>query len=71
MLTLYIRNRSHLAPISDYEYVVMVNAEQIAGGIICGHRREDGWARLVRDIAELHGARGTGKQTGTYPAKGE
>jgi hypothetical protein len=53
MLSLYIRNITG-KPISDYEYVVMVNAEKIASGKILKHRRSDGWAKLVRRIADLN-----------------
>lgn len=53
MLAIYIRNISR-KPISDYEYVVMVNAEKIANGTVKGHRRKDGWAKLLKLIAE-HG----------------
>jgi len=53
MLSLYIRNISG-KPISDYEYVVMADAEKIASGKILKHRRSDGWAKLVRRIADLN-----------------
>ena len=52
MLTLYIRRLRNEQGIADYEYVVMVNAEKIAAGEVIGHRRDDGWAPLVKRIAE-------------------
>jgi hypothetical protein len=51
MLTLYIRKTTG-GTLSDYEYIVMANAEQIASGEIPSHRRNDGWAALVKRIAE-------------------
>lgn len=54
MLTLYIRNVKTVKGIADYEYIVMVNAEQIAEGIIKKHKRADGWGPLVKRIAEQH-----------------
>jgi hypothetical protein len=54
MLVLYIRNTSNCAPISDYEYVVMVNAEKIAEGKVLKHKRKDGWQPLVKRICEQH-----------------
>ena len=50
MLTLYIHNISKCAPVSDYEYVVMVNAEKIAEGKVYSHHRADGWKKLVEKI---------------------
>ena len=50
MLTLYIHNISKCAPVSDYEYVVMVNEEKIAEGMVYSHHREDGWKKLVEKI---------------------
>ena len=52
MLTLYIRNESQCKPISDYEYIVMVNAEKIAEGKVKKHKRSSGWVPLVRRICE-------------------
>lgn len=54
MLSLYIRNISKGKPISNYDYVVMADAEVIAAGKILKHRRSDGWAKLVRRIADLN-----------------
>jgi hypothetical protein len=52
MLTLYIRNIKTVKGIADYEYIVMVNAEKIAEGEVKGHKRSDGWAKLVHKIAD-------------------
>jgi hypothetical protein len=52
MLNVYIRNLDG-KPTSTYEYIVMVNAEKIAEGKV-KHKRKDGWAVLVKKIAEQH-----------------
>ena len=53
MLELYIRNALHRkTDIDDYEYVVMINAEKIAEGTVKGHKRSDGWGKLVKRIGE-------------------
>ena len=54
MLTIQVWNVSDLAPVSDYKYAVYVNREQIATGLLKDHTREDGWAVLVKKIAEGH-----------------
>ena len=54
MLEIYIRNIGDKKGISNYEYIVMINAEKIAGGKIKKHKRVDGWAKLVKRIAEQH-----------------
>jgi hypothetical protein len=54
MLTVYIKNVKTIKDIADYEYIVMVNAEKIAEGKIEKHERSDGWARLVKRIAEKY-----------------
>jgi len=54
MLEIYVRNTGDKKGISDYEYIVMVNAEKIAGGKILKHRRKDGWVPLIKRIAEQH-----------------
>ncbi len=54
MLTLYIRNITQCKPISDYEYIVMVDAETIAKGKLKGHKRSNGWQKLVERIAKEH-----------------
>ena len=37
---------------SSYNYVVEVNMREIASGHIDGYNRNDGWAVLVKKIAE-------------------
>ena len=37
---------------SSYNYVVEVNCREIASGHIDGYNRNDGWAVLVKKIAE-------------------
>jgi hypothetical protein len=54
MLTLYLRNVKTVKDVADYEYIVMVNSEKIAEGKIKKHKRSDGWAKLVKRIAENH-----------------
>ena len=54
MLTLYIRNITKCRKISDYEYLVFVNEEKIAEGTLQKHARKDGWAVLIKKIAEQH-----------------
>jgi hypothetical protein len=50
-MSIYIRNITG-KPISNYEYIVMVNAEKIAEGRVNGHTRKDGWAKLLELIAK-------------------
>lgn len=52
MLEVYVRNIKTLNDISDYEYIVMINAEKIAEGKIKKHRRSEGWGPLVKRIGE-------------------
>jgi len=54
MLTLYIRNVKTVKGVADYEYLVAVNATVIEKGFLSGHKRKDGWAVLVKKIAEQH-----------------
>jgi hypothetical protein len=54
MLTLYIQNVKTKNGIADYKYLVMVNSEKIAEGEIKKHKRADGWAILVKRIADQH-----------------
>lgn len=54
MLTIQIWNVSDLAPVSDYEYAVYINRDEITSGTIIGHTRDDGWAVLAKKIAEAH-----------------
>lgn len=57
-LVISFRNKSNLAPISDYDYKVMVGdgsrlgSHIIEEGEVKGHRRSDGWKALVRRIVE-------------------
>jgi len=52
MLEIYVRNIKTKNDISNYEYLVMVNAEKIAEGKILRHRRKDGWMPLIKRIVE-------------------
>jgi hypothetical protein len=58
MLTLQVVNVSDGEPISDYRYTVYINRDVISTGSIRDHKREDGWASLVKQIAEEHIAAG-------------
>lgn len=61
-LIILIRNTSELAPVSDYEYQVLITTRnlltgeigerQIADGSIVGHVRAEGWEALVRRLLE-------------------
>ena len=37
-----------------YRYAVFINDVQIVEGEVSGHNRNDGWAELVRGIAQHH-----------------
>jgi hypothetical protein len=50
MITLYVRCLDGKRE-ATYEYVVMEDAVKIAEGPV-KHRRKDGWAALVKRIAE-------------------
>ena len=39
---------------ANYTYEVRINERSIAGGVIKGYNRADGWATLARDIAQRH-----------------
>ena len=54
MLILKIRRTKMVHNIADYTYSVLVNLEEIAHGEIEGHNRADGWAVLVKAIAEQY-----------------
>lgn len=54
MLMINVFNISELAPVSDYKYEVSVGFQVLARGILKGHTRSDGWAILVKKIAEQH-----------------
>lgn len=63
-LIVVIRNTSDLAPLSNYDYKVLVGdgtpaSKTIAEGTIEGHRREDGWQRLVRRVLDKESGIGT------------
>lgn len=55
MLTIRIHNTSEGSnENASYEYWVFINNMEIARGEISGHNRNDGWAELVKSIAEKH-----------------
>ena len=57
-LILVLSNTSHLTPVSDYTYEVLVGdgttlgSKRITSGTITGHRRDDGWQALVQRLLE-------------------
>ncbi len=59
-LILILTNKSNLAPISDYNYEVLVGdgtregSATIVAGKIAGHTRADGWQVLVEKLLSLH-----------------
>lgn len=54
MLTVYIQNVHTENNIAKYKYLVFINDVRIEQGKIAGHDRDDGWAKLVKKIAEQH-----------------
>lgn len=52
MLSIYIRNITGSNDMSDYKYIVMVDAEVLARGKITKHRRKDGWLQLLKRLIE-------------------
>jgi len=55
MLTIRITNDGEGTDESaNYRYFVFVNQNEIEHGTIQGHNRKDGWAVLVKSIAERH-----------------
>ena len=55
LLTIRIHNTGEGSNESaKYEYWVFVNNQEIERGEIHGHNRNDGWAALVKSIAERH-----------------
>lgn len=50
-LIIVLRNISNLASISDYEYTVLVNEKVLERGKVAGHKRSDGWQKLVKQFA--------------------
>jgi hypothetical protein len=57
-LIIVLTNKSNLAPISDYDYRVLVGdgtkerSTLITEGKVEGHRRDDGWKKLVYMMLE-------------------
>lgn len=52
-LIIAIQNRSNCAEISDYTVDVYINERLIAGPFaIKGHKRSDGWQKLVKQFAK-------------------
>lgn len=55
-LIIVFTNVSHLAPVSDYNYEVLVGdgtperSQTIVSGKIHGHERDKGWAELVKRL---------------------
>lgn len=51
-------NKSELAPVSDYEFTIMIGdgtpsrSHVIASGNVTGHTRSDGWRVLVQKLLE-------------------
>jgi len=55
MLTIRITNdREGTNESASYHYFVFVNQKEIQRGGIQGHNRNDGWASLIKAIAEKH-----------------
>ena len=61
-LILVFVNESDLAPVSDYRVQVLVGNGTVEGSRVIhtgthkGHRRDDGWEKLVRDyMSSLQG----------------
>src|SRR5690242_17162870 len=51
-LVVIAQNISELAPVSDYDVSVWINERVIWRGKVTGHVRDEGWAELMRKIAE-------------------
>ena len=55
-LIVIVRNVSELAPVSDYDYKVLVGdgtperSKTLAMGQVKGHTREDGWQVLIEKV---------------------
>jgi len=54
-LIIVLRNKSALAPVSDYEYRVQINDYVIEEGTVEGHHRADGWAVLTQKLIDKRG----------------
>lgn len=52
MLIITAVNQSGLAPVSNYSFDVYINRTRIAGGVVTGHKREEGWRALLRLIVD-------------------
>lgn len=57
-LIVVLTNKSGLAPVSDYNYEVLLGDGTISGskvlarGGVVGHRRDDGWKKLVQRVLD-------------------
>lgn len=57
-LIVVLTNISNLAPVSDYNYEVLVGdgtdarSSTIARGKVKGHKRDDGWQALVKRVLD-------------------
>ena len=51
-LIIVLRNISKLAPISDYEYTVLINETVIEKGIVKRRTRADGWPAFAEKLLE-------------------
>lgn len=57
-LIVVLTNKSNLAPVSDYDFEVLVGdgttsgSMVIARGKVEGHRRDDGWKKLLQRMLE-------------------
>lgn len=57
-LIVVLTNKSNLAPVSDYTYEVLVGdgtasrSTVIARGTVLGHRRQEGWQKLVQALLD-------------------
>ncbi len=57
-LIVVLTNKSNLAPVSDYNYEVLVGdgtmsrSKVIARGKVESHLRDDGWQRLVQRLLD-------------------
>lgn len=54
-LIITLRNVSDLAPVSDYEYKVLVGdgglqSRLVESGMVRGHTRTDGWIALIERL---------------------
>lgn len=62
MLTLQILNdTTGDNDTANYTYRVMVNTREVASGRVRGHRRADGWWKLIRLVVEDGEKKGKGQ----------